>query len=74
MGVRAKLVDGPERDRLWARLREVCPPYEAYRERSGRELRMFGWSRTSVTHHGASRPQNPSERPTISFMISLVPP
>ncbi|MGZ4664136.1 MAG: nitroreductase family deazaflavin-dependent oxidoreductase [Frankiaceae bacterium] len=39
--VRAKLVDGPERDGLWARLREVYPPYEAYRERGGRELRMF---------------------------------
>ncbi len=39
--VRAKLVQGRDRDRLWARLQEAYPPYEAYKERSGRELRLL---------------------------------
>lgn len=39
--VRAQLMNEPERERLWPRWREMWPAYDAYRERAGRELRMF---------------------------------
>lgn len=39
--VRATPLQGAERDRPWERLRDVWPAYDTYRDRSGRELRMF---------------------------------
>jgi deazaflavin-dependent oxidoreductase (nitroreductase family) len=39
--VHATLTIGPERDRLWALLVAQWPAYETYRQRAGRELRVF---------------------------------
>jgi deazaflavin-dependent oxidoreductase (nitroreductase family) len=40
--VRASLVDGAERDRLWRLLREKWPAYRAYEQRAAdREIRIF---------------------------------
>lgn len=45
--VRARLVTGPERERLAAMLRAIWPGYGAYDERAGgRELRIFRLERT----------------------------
>jgi deazaflavin-dependent oxidoreductase (nitroreductase family) len=39
--VRARLVSGDEFDRLWNCFVELWPAYEDYRERAGREIRLF---------------------------------
>ncbi len=39
--VRAALARGAERERLWALLVGLWPAYETYRERAGRDLRVF---------------------------------
>ena len=39
--VRATLATGPERERLWALLLAQWPAYETYRQRAGRDLRVF---------------------------------
>jgi deazaflavin-dependent oxidoreductase (nitroreductase family) len=39
--VRAALVEGPERDRVWPLVTEVWPAYDTYVERSGRAIRVF---------------------------------
>ncbi len=36
--VRAREVEGPERDRLWARLITIDPSYEVYRTRTSRRI------------------------------------
>jgi deazaflavin-dependent oxidoreductase (nitroreductase family) len=32
---RARVAEGPERERLWRRMLEIYPPYEAYQQRAG---------------------------------------
>jgi deazaflavin-dependent oxidoreductase (nitroreductase family) len=32
---RARVAEGEERDRLWARMAEIYPPYDEYQERAG---------------------------------------
>ena len=39
--VRAGLVEGPERDRLWPLLLQVWPAYREYDARADRTLRVF---------------------------------
>jgi len=39
--VRARRATGAERDRYWARAREVWPGYEGYSRRAGREIRLY---------------------------------
>jgi deazaflavin-dependent oxidoreductase (nitroreductase family) len=39
--VTARLLTGDERSRTWQELVEVWPPYAAYEQRAGRELRVF---------------------------------
>jgi hypothetical protein len=39
--VRASLLDGPERARVWPRVLDAWPAYATYEDRSGRELRVF---------------------------------
>ena len=39
--VRAQLLTGEERARIWPRLTRIWPVYDRYAERSGRELRVF---------------------------------
>lgn len=39
--VRARLVEGEEREELWPRLTAMWPVYDRYVEVSGRELRIF---------------------------------
>ncbi|GAA0810313.1 nitroreductase/quinone reductase family protein [Spirilliplanes yamanashiensis] len=42
LDVRAVLVTGPERDRLWQLMRSIWPGYGAYADRAeGREIRVF---------------------------------
>ncbi len=39
--VRARLLAGPERERMWAVLAAHWPPYHAYAARADREIRVF---------------------------------
>lgn len=39
--VRAELVAGEERDRLWQLVTKMYPAYDTYVERSGRDIRVF---------------------------------
>ena len=39
--VRAELVEGPDRDRLWELMRSQWPAYAQYEERAGRHIRVF---------------------------------
>lgn len=39
--VRATLVEGAERDRVWPLVTQVWPAYDTYAERSGRAIRVF---------------------------------
>ena len=39
--VRARLLDGDERERMWTVLAEHWPPYRVYAARAGREIRVF---------------------------------
>jgi deazaflavin-dependent oxidoreductase (nitroreductase family) len=39
--VRARLVTGTERDRLWQQLLTIWPAYRSYEQRAGRDLRIF---------------------------------
>ena len=39
--IRARLVDGAERERLWSELLGIWPGYEGYVERSGRRPKLF---------------------------------
>jgi deazaflavin-dependent oxidoreductase (nitroreductase family) len=39
--VRARLLEGAERDRVWPRVLDAWPAYATYEERSGRDLRIF---------------------------------
>jgi deazaflavin-dependent oxidoreductase (nitroreductase family) len=39
--VRGRLVEGAERDRLWAVLTAVWPAYDGYAARAGRQIRVF---------------------------------
>jgi len=42
VAVRARLLDGEERERQWKRAVEIWPGYETYRERAGgREIHLF---------------------------------
>jgi deazaflavin-dependent oxidoreductase (nitroreductase family) len=45
--VRAVLVEGPERERLWQLMRAVWPAYTVYESRSGRHIRVFRLERRS---------------------------
>lgn len=48
--VRAKLVDGAERDRLWAVVRSMWPAYATYQQRaSDRQIRLFRLERAGST-------------------------
>jgi len=40
-GVRARIADGDERDRLWRRMSERYPGFDDYRERTAREIKLF---------------------------------
>jgi deazaflavin-dependent oxidoreductase (nitroreductase family) len=44
--VRARLLAGEERERMWAVLAEHWPPYNAYAARANREIRVFLLERT----------------------------
>src|SRR5438876_7811322 len=39
--VRARVCEGEERDRYWARLLELWPAYDTYTKRSGRRIKVF---------------------------------
>jgi len=39
--VRAQLMKGSERDRLWDLMRQMWPAYDTYAQRAGREIRVF---------------------------------
>ncbi|HEY4453411.1 MAG TPA: nitroreductase family deazaflavin-dependent oxidoreductase [Pseudonocardiaceae bacterium] len=39
--VRARLLDGEERERMWEVLAEHWPPYRVYAKRAGRPIRVF---------------------------------
>lgn len=39
--VRARRASGEERERYWARAREVWPGYDGYSRRAGREIRVY---------------------------------
>jgi deazaflavin-dependent oxidoreductase (nitroreductase family) len=39
--VRAELVEGPDRSRLWELMRSQWPAYAQYEERAGRHIRVF---------------------------------
>jgi deazaflavin-dependent oxidoreductase (nitroreductase family) len=39
--VRAELVEGPDRGRLWELMRSQYPGYAQYEERAGRDIRVF---------------------------------
>jgi deazaflavin-dependent oxidoreductase (nitroreductase family) len=39
--VRAELVEGPDRGRLWELMRAQYPPYAQYEQRAGRHIRVF---------------------------------
>ena len=39
--VRAALIEGPERERLWGLMRSLWPAYSAYEQRAGRDIRVF---------------------------------
>jgi len=39
--VAVRLLSPAERDAAWPSLLAVYPPFDAYRERSGREIRVF---------------------------------
>lgn len=39
--VRARRASGAERERYWARAREVWPGYDGYSRRAGREIRVY---------------------------------
>ena len=39
--VKAQLLDGAERDRMWLELTRIWPAYRTYAARSGRDLRIF---------------------------------
>ncbi|MER6199765.1 SDR family NAD(P)-dependent oxidoreductase [Streptomyces sp. NPDC001586] len=39
--VTARLVDGPEHEVIWNKILTISPGYQAYRDRSGRNLRIF---------------------------------
>ena len=39
--VRARLLEGEERERMWAVLAEHWPPYHVYAARAGRPIRVF---------------------------------
>jgi deazaflavin-dependent oxidoreductase (nitroreductase family) len=47
--VRARLVSGAERDRLWRQLRRIWPAYDTYQERAGdRDIRVFRLERAGT--------------------------
>jgi deazaflavin-dependent oxidoreductase (nitroreductase family) len=39
--VRAELIEGPDRSRLWELMRSQWPAYAQYEERAGRHIRVF---------------------------------
>ncbi|HEX2774683.1 MAG TPA: nitroreductase/quinone reductase family protein [Micromonosporaceae bacterium] len=41
IAVRARVVTGPDRDRLWGLLVRQWPPYESYAERARRDIPLF---------------------------------
>ncbi|MFF2552973.1 nitroreductase/quinone reductase family protein [Nocardia sp. NPDC058058] len=41
VAVRARLLEGDERDRVWPVLTAIWPPYDVHTARSGRTLRVF---------------------------------
>jgi len=53
--VRARLVDGAERDRLWGLLVAEWPAYQTYvRRAGGRNIRVFRLEPTSTEADGVS--------------------
>ena len=60
--VRARLVEGEERERLWRVLVEAGPAYRGYEERAvGREIRVFLLKRTELSPSNGKRAEQ--ERP-----------
>jgi deazaflavin-dependent oxidoreductase (nitroreductase family) len=39
--VRARLIDGAERERLWQSATTLWPAYDSYADRTAREIRLF---------------------------------
>ena len=53
--VRARLLAGEERERMWAVLAEHWPPYNVYAARAGREIRVFILERVAEDRPRAAR-------------------
>jgi deazaflavin-dependent oxidoreductase (nitroreductase family) len=41
VGVRATLLDGPQRELVWARFVDLAGTYDVYRSRTQRDIRLF---------------------------------
>lgn len=58
--VRARLLEGADRERAWAALLRVWPVYDRYEETSGRELRVFRLTPTPPPGQAPTPPSSPA--------------
>ena len=55
IAVRARLLEGDERERVWQEALRFWPPYATYQSRITREIRLFRLTRRPEGREGTSR-------------------